>query len=120
MYRLIVLIFGFKMMSLHLNEIAKQIPVGRHALVLLDQASWHTSQNLECSPRITLLPIPPYSPELNPMEQVWLWLKQVCLSNRVFDGLEQIVEESANAWNTFLEQCSIKILCSRKWARLEN
>ncbi|NMR27251.1 hypothetical protein HH219_17210 [Pseudoalteromonas sp. NEC-BIFX-2020_015] len=48
---------------------------------------------------ITLIKLPPYSPELNPMEQVWSWLRQHCLSNRVFSGYEEIVEQVSQAWN---------------------
>ena len=61
-------------MSLHLAEIASQVAPGAHAVALLDQAGWHTSQALTVPANITLLPLPPKCPELNPVENVWhLW-----------------------------------------------
>jgi transposase len=58
-------------MNLHLAEIAKDVAPGRHAILLLDQAGWHTSDKLEIPPNITLLPLPAKCPELNPVENVW-------------------------------------------------
>jgi hypothetical protein len=50
------------------------------------------------------------------MEQVWQWLRQHCLSNRVFDCYEQIVEQISRAWNTFIEDTGrVKSLCFRRW-----
>ena len=109
---------NMQMMELFLEEIAKQVPAGRHAVVLLDRASWHTSQKLQYSPRITLLSIPPYSPELNPVEQIWQWLKQTWLSNRVFKDLEEIIEACRHAWLDFLEKQDLEKMCSREWAVL--
>ncbi len=59
-------------MSAHLAEIAKTVASGAHALLILDGAGWHGSAELEVPDNITLLKLPPYSPELNPMENVWL------------------------------------------------
>ncbi|MBO2660863.1 transposase [Shewanella algae] len=68
---------------------------------------------------LTLIKLPAYSPELNPMEQVWQWLRQHCLSNRVFDCYEQIVEQVSRAWNTFIEDTGrVKSLCFRDWMNL--
>ena len=111
---------NMEMMEMFLDEIAKQVPAGRHAVVLLDRASWHTSQNLNYSPRITLLPIPPYSPELNPIEQIWQWLKQRWLSNRVFSNFEEIIYACRDAWIDFLDKQDVKVMCSRKWANLQS
>jgi transposase len=106
------------MMEFHLGEIERTLKPGKHVVLLLDQASWHSSQNLKCPPRITLVPIPPYSPELNPMEQVWQWIKYTCLSNSVFKDYDHIVDSTVKAWNRFLEECSIKTMCSRAWAKV--
>ena len=58
-------------MSLHLAEIATQIAPGAHAALLVDQAGWHLSGGLVVPPNITLIPLPPKCPELNPQENVW-------------------------------------------------
>ena len=62
-------------MSAHLAEIAKTVASGAHALLILDGAGWHGSAELEVPDNITLLKLPPYSPELNPMENVWAYLR---------------------------------------------
>jgi transposase len=58
---------------------------GAHALVLLDQAGWHTTIALKPPSNVTLMPLPPASPELNPVENVWQFLRQTYLSARVFE-----------------------------------
>ena len=71
-------------MSLHLAEISQAVSPGAHAVVLLDQAGWHTSSKLNVPANISLLALPPKSPELNPTENVWQYLRDNWLSNRVF------------------------------------
>lgn len=104
------------MMQLHLNEISKNVEEGFHAIVLIDRASWHTTEALNIPPNITLFPLPPYSPELNPMEQVWQKIKQAELSNRTFKNYDEIVSCCVKAWNSFCDkEGNIKSLCSRAW-----
>ena len=79
---------------MHLNDISNQVTEKKHAVLIVDQARWHLATKLEIPSNITLIKLPPYSPELNPMEQVWLLLKQRFLANRVFNGFEQIVDYS--------------------------
>ena len=74
-------------MSAHLAEIAKTVASGAHALLILDGAGWHGSAELEVPDNITLLKLPPYSPELNPMENVWAYLRANTLAISVFDKL---------------------------------
>ena len=57
-------------MQAHLEEIASMADQGAHAIVILDQAGWHTSKSLIVPDNITLLPLPPRSPELNPVENL--------------------------------------------------
>jgi transposase len=64
-------------MTLHLAEISRQVAPGAHAVVTLDGAGWHqTGGKLRVPDNISLLPLPPYSPELNPVENVWQFLRQ--------------------------------------------
>jgi hypothetical protein len=72
-------------MTLHLAEIAKTVTPGAHAVLMLDQAGWHLSDKLVVPANITLLPLPPKCPELNPVENVWQYLRENWLSNRIFD-----------------------------------
>jgi transposase len=105
------------MMQLHLDEIGAKIERGYHGIVLMDRASWHTTEALNIPSNITLFSLPAYSPELNPMEQVWQKLKGSYLSNTTFKDYDDIVERCSNAWNSFCdENGNIKNLCSRAWA----
>ena len=107
-------------MQHHLEVISAQVEQGCHALLIVDRAAWHTTPKLTIPDNMTLLPLPPYSPELNPVEQVWLQLRQSYFSNRCFEGYEDIVEVCCKAWNAFAEApMLIKSLCTRKWATLE-
>jgi transposase len=92
---------------------------GYHAIILMDRASWHTTEALNIPANISLLPLPPYSPELNPMEQVWQKLKRSYLSNTAFKDYDHIVDACCDAWNVFCDQDgSIKNLCTRTWAQI--
>ena len=108
-------------MRQHLKQISEVTAPGRHAVVVMDGAGWHTLDTAASFPNITLIKLPPYSPELNPMEQVWQWLRQRCLSNREFHDFTEIVEQVSQAWNTFIDDTSrVKTLCWRDWIRLIN
>ncbi|QUJ69008.1 transposase [Photobacterium sp. GJ3] len=70
-----------------------------------------------------MINLPPYSPELNPIEQVWRWLKQRCLANQSFSDYDDIVDKVCTAWNQFWNQflqCTqrVKQMCSREWIDL--
>jgi hypothetical protein len=73
-------------MNKHLEEIAKAVLPGAHAVLVLDQAGWHGSQGLIVPANITLLPLPPYSPELNPAENVWEYCARTS-SQTAYTGL---------------------------------
>ncbi|TXI91638.1 MAG: hypothetical protein E6Q33_09795 [Neisseriales bacterium] len=65
---------------------------------------------------ITLIPLPPYSPELNAVEQVWNWIKAHYLSNCNFADYEDIVDKASFAWNEFTKQTDlVKSMCARDW-----
>ena len=68
------------------------------------RASWHTTEALIIPENISLMPLSPYSPELNPMEQVWQQLRKIELSNTCFKNYEDIVNSCCNAWNTFCDE----------------
>ena len=106
------------MMEKHLQEIEKEVGRQNQAVLIVDRASWHTTQKLQCPKNIKILPLPPTSPELNPMEQVWQILKRRKLSNRVFQDEDEINLATANAWNHFAQNKElVKSLCSREWAK---
>ena len=69
-------------MNLHLAEIATQIAPGAHAVLLVDQASWHMSGRLIVPPSITLIPVPRKVPRIEPAENIWQFMRDNWLSNR--------------------------------------
>ena len=106
----------------HLKEISANVPFGRHAVIELDQTAWHTTEKVKAFDNLTLLPLPPASPELNPVEQIWQQLRDNWLANRSFDGYEAIVDACCKAWNWwnwFVDTPNkIRQLCSREWINL--
>jgi putative transposase len=87
-------------MSVHLAEIGKQVCDGSHAVLVCDGAGWHqTGQRLIVPQNVTLLRLPPYSPELNPIENVWQYLRGNQLSRRVWQSYDDIVQACCDAWN---------------------
>ena len=104
-------------MGLHLAEISAAVDPGAHAVGILDQAGWHMSGKLDVPENITLLPLPPRSPELNPLENVWQFIRENWLSNRIFDGYEDIVTHCCDAWNKLIDQpWRIMSIGLRDWA----
>ena len=72
------------LMSLYLEHRGRHVGPARHIVRVLDQAGWHVAKDLQVPVNITLRFLPPYSPELNPIERVWCFLKEPHLSNRVY------------------------------------
>ena len=110
-----------EMMGLHLQEISRNVAEGAHAVVVLDGAGWHGAKALAIPDNISLLLLPPYSPELNPIENVWLYLRQNYLSNRVFDDYDAIVEACCDAWRTFTALTDlVTSVTQRAWAKVKD
>ena len=105
-------------MSLHLAEIGTQVAPGAHAVITLDGAGWHQpGEKLRVPHNISLLPLPPYSPELNPVENIWRFLRQNHLANRIFDHYDAIVDACCNAWNALTAAPdTIRSIAKRPWA----
>ncbi len=104
-------------MNLHLAEIASTVAPGAHAVLLLDQAGWHLSHQLTVPNNITILPLPPKCPELNPVENVWQFMRDNWLSNRVFQSYEAILDHCCEAWNKLVAQpWIIMSIGLRDWA----
>jgi len=108
-----------EMMALHLRWVSEQLGPARHAVLLVDGAGWHVANALRVPENITLLKLPPYSPELNPTELVWLWLKEQQLSNRVFANQRELDQAAIDAWNS-VDQDRFKSLCAAPWLTREN
>jgi hypothetical protein len=104
-------------MALHLAEISQTVTPGAHAVVLLDQAGWHLSAKLDIPANITLLPLPPKSPELNPVENIWQFIRDNWISNRIFRSYDDILDHCCYAWNKLVDQpWTIMSIGLRDWA----
>ena len=83
----------------------RAVPAGTHAALVLDGAGWHVSEDLTVPANLTLIHLPPYSPELNPVERVWEYLRDRWLSHRVLaGGYEAVVDAACAAWNALLAE----------------
>ena len=91
-------------MTLHLAEISARVAPERHAALLVDQAGWHLSERLVVPANITIVLLPAKCPELNPQENVWQFMRDNWLSNRVFTSYTDIVDHCCYAWNKLVEQ----------------
>lgn len=109
-------------MNLHLQEIGRAVTPGAHAILVLDGAGWHTSHTLDPPHNVTLLCLPPYSPELNPVENVWEYLRKNNLALRIhdtYDAYDAIVDACCKAWTDLLATPQrIASITSRRWAEL--
>ena len=106
------------MMNLHLAEISTQIARGARAVLVCDGAGWHQrGKELKVPDNITLLSLPPYSPELNPMEKVWDYLRQNKLCALVWDSYDDIVDACKIAWNWLIaDPARTTSIGERDWA----
>jgi len=105
-------------MNAHLEFISRQAGPSKHVVLVLDQAGWHVAKGLRIPENITLLHLTPYSPELNPAERIWAYLKSHYLSNRVFLDYDDLLTSSRQAWNSLSEEC-LRSVCRTEWVRHE-
>lgn len=104
-------------MNQHLAEISRHVAENAHAVLIMDQAGWHLSKNLIVPGNITILTLPPRSPELNPVENIWQFMRDNWLSNRVFKSYDDIVDHCSYSWRKLQNQpWKIMSIGRRKWA----
>ena len=104
-------------MNLHLKEISATVAPNAHAVLVMDGAGWHKPPALDIPPNISLLILPPYSPELNPVENIWAYLRANKLAISIFDTYEDIVEACCDACNFFADDAEMDktINNHRRW-----
>jgi len=99
-----------KNMQIFLNKFSKTIHYKKHALLILDGSSAHRNGILKIPKNISLHFLPPYSPELNPIERLWLFIKKNYLSFKLYDSMEKIIDIGADAWKKVDEKI-VQSLC---------
>jgi transposase len=106
-------------MNAHLAEISRSVAPGAHAVLVLDGAGWHGSDALVVPDNLSLLTLPPYSPELNPVENVWHYLRANWLAISVFDSYDAILDACCTAWNRFAnDPKTVTSITERSWAQV--
>src|SRR3954452_7325123 len=104
-------------MSLHLAEVAQAVAPGAHGVMLMDRAGWHRAKDLVVPDNLTLVLLPARAPELNPVENIWQFLRDNWLSSRVFASYRDIVDHCCDAWNRLIDQpWIIMSIGLRDWA----
>lgn len=111
---------SLELMSEHLFESGRHVAPGAHCLMQVDGVGWHRpSERLIVPANITLLTLPPYSPELNPVENVWRYLCSNWLSHRMWESYEEIVDACCVAWNALMAMPErITSIATRDWAQV--
>jgi hypothetical protein len=116
-FGLVLPVVGADVMQTFLDQLSDQVSPGAHALLIMDRAGWHCANDLVMPDNITAVLLPPYSPELNAIERLWLYLKERFLSHRLWRDYDTIVDAVCQAWQRVTSDTGrIKSLCSMDWA----
>ena len=94
-----------------LSMLAAGVRSDEHAVLVMDQAGWHKGKALKLPGRVTVLLLPPYSPELNPVENLWHHLRSHYLSNRAYDGYDHLLDAGTEAWRRLTPEV-LKSVCA--------
>jgi transposase len=101
------------------RRISRNVTDGAHAVLLLDRAGWHTTAKLDVPDNITPIFLPSRAPELNPVENIWQYLRQNWLSNTVFENYDAIIDAACAAWRKLIAQPeTITSIGMRDWAHV--
>lgn len=112
---------GLSSIKPYTNRISGLSP-GADAVLVCDGAGWHqTGGRLVVPDNITLLPLPSYSPQLNPIENVWAYMRGNYLNRRVWASYDQIVDACCTAWNALISDTNrVSSITQREWAKVNN
>lgn len=107
------------MSQMFFERLSEHLGPDRHAVVVLDGAGWHGERCVAAAQNITLLVLPPYSPQLNPIERLWRWLKEHFIANTVFASLDALLDRLCEAWQSLTPE-RIKTVCRLAWIDDQN
>lgn len=110
-FALVMPVVSTEAMSIFLAEFSRRLAPDEHAVMVLDQAGWHVARALRVPENVTLVSLPPYSPELNPVERLWLDLRERDLSLRLLNDYDAIVDACCHACNQLTAE-RIHSLCN--------
>jgi transposase len=97
--------------NVFLRMLAAEVRAGEHVVLVMDRAGWHKSKALKLPDCVTALLLPPYSPELNPVENLWHYLRSHHLSNRAYDDYDHLLDAGSEAWRRLTPEV-IRSVCA--------
>lgn len=107
--------------NIFLDQFARELPRGVHAVMIWDQAGFHTANALRVPKNITIINLPPYSPELNPMENLWHYLRSHYWSNRTYQDYDALLQAATKAWqDACLDNAIVKTVCAAPYVSERN
>ena len=106
-------------MNAFLASFSASLAADEHVVMVCDGAGWHTSLDVAVPANVSMLRLPPYSPELNPVERVWLYLRERHLSHRLLADYTSIPDAACAAWRKLTPQ-RLRSLCEYRWIRQVN
>jgi transposase len=100
-----------------LDDLSATIPAGLHVMLVWDGAGYHEAKALRMPANLTVLGLPPYSPQLNPVERLWLYLRQHHWSNRVYEDVAAVEEAAMGRWRAdCLDPAKVRSICRCEYA----
>lgn len=106
-----------KIINIYLRQFSQALPADEHAVMIWDGAGYHTSDDLQVPENITILQLPAYSPELNPIENLWHFLKSHYWSNRAYGDYDELEKAAVHAWQlAVLDPELMKTVCAAPYA----
>jgi transposase len=113
----LILVSGLRLEGHSVIFLAIQTHLSCRFLLAVDSLGWHGAKDLKVPDNITLLPLPPCAPELNPVENIWQFMRDNWPSNRVFKSYEDILDQCCFAWNQLtLQPWKIMSIGLSDWA----
>lgn len=110
-----------EIVNLFLAQLSRTLDSDVQAVLVWDGAGYHRANDLACPSNITLVSLPPYSPELNPVENLWHYLRSHHWSNRKYDTVDALFDAAEAAWRaTCLTPETIRTVCRAPYAETRN
>jgi transposase len=110
-----------QIMSIFLKQFSRQLPEDIHAVLIWDQAGFHKAKELSVPENISIIELPAYSPELNPVENLWQYLRSHYWSNRSYDGYDDLRRAACEAWQAVcLDSELIRSICRCSYVERKN
>lgn len=107
-----------EVVSVFLKQFTAEISQDVHILLLWDRAGFHTSKKLKIPENVTIVPLPPYSPELNPVENLWHYLRSHYWANRIYADYDALRLAAVDAWQkAVLDKEIVKSVCFTEYAQ---